>query len=272
MNKRIAPAPGLYRLRRRLFHFAVWCSVGLAAFGFASAAPHKQAILRGDFQETISQNVLLSGLFSERRRLATMGGAVVGSVVSGNPGMVIVGVSDGALDGTHIQSLNIAVGKHRPPPEVCLTVLTRDGDYWANNQYELPADAVAGDVVLLPYEKSRHLRVLQSYADTEIAVMASSGLCDAPSGEALLIGHAGSSRTHVRLYINSSGATDVYASFPDRDRVACKATGQTRFRYDYICTLEWPANQKGGAKITVIREQYGQDMPEASVVVVRGAP
>ncbi|KAA0911504.1 hypothetical protein [Pusillimonas sp. ANT_WB101] len=225
----------------------VLLAVASAASSVAIAAPPKMATLKGVFNETISQDVVVSGA-------------------------VIVGVSDNSvIDGKALGSLAIISEANSAASEVCLSVLTRDGVYMASNQYVFPPDTQPGDIVLLPYKKSLQLPFLAKYANLEVAVQAANGSCDAPTGNTYVVHRSDSAEQHqLRLYINSFNATDVYASFSDQNAVDCVPVEGRRTSFDYVCNVDVPAALKGAAEVTIEREIYGRELPKASVTVLYG--
>ena len=121
MAKELLPAREICGLLRRLLSLIIGCSVSVSTLCVAAAVSHKQATLKGDFHEIISDNIYLSG-FKGTSSVASS--ASFGIIASAEPieekesGTVIVGVSNGPLHGKQINSLAVAVGTERASAEV----------------------------------------------------------------------------------------------------------------------------------------------------------
>ena len=142
--------------------------------------------------------------------------------------------------------------------------------YWASNEYILPDNASAGELVLLPYDKSRRLSFLKKFDHSQIAVKVIKGGCASSGGSAYLVVRQGGQKlpSEVRLYVNSLGATDVHASFSGETPRPCRAVKGRRTFFDHECELEWPRDKLNTeAEVVVEREMHGRKLPRASMNV-----
>lgn len=212
----------------------------------ALAAPTITAQLKDRFHEVLRDDVVVSG-------------------------SVIVGVANASvLDGTALRTLAISPGL-APGAEICLAVTTRDGVYTALNSFVVPEATRPGQPVALPYDKSQYLARLGVYADTEVAIMASAGPCSVVAGKNYLVHRYGTARINtIRLFVNSFGATDVYASTSGPATDCTPITEGRRTTFDFICELALRQEDKGEFKATVQRERFGRQLPDVSVLIRHG--
>ena len=247
------------------------------------AAAPRRAVLQGEFREALYEDVAQvempqDGPVSESAvvaalppglELAILGGAAVGAAIRYASASVIVGVTAGSISGEGVRALAITAGSRAASPNVCLTVMTRDGVYRASNQYALPPDTAQGETVLLPYDKSRRLSFLKRFDPTEIAVKVTDGACSTAQERAYVAYRYGAAPLRaVRIYVNSEGATDVRATFPGQPGKPCVSLRGRRTLFDYECDLTWPgAAGRTSAVLLVTREQHGRQMRPARIAI-----
>lgn len=214
-----------------------------ALTGAAMAAPPLEAELVGAFFETEQVDVAVSG-------------------------SVVVGVTSAAVQGG--KSVDNLVLLHAAgDPQVCLTMLSRDGVYYSRNTFRLP-DAGAGQTVRLPYRSNLRDR-LGNYEASDLAMRASAGTCEHNSNVYYVLGTTGGAAPGaIRVFVNSFGATDVfYRSEAQGLEGACTPIAEgRRTSFDHWCDIPWPA---GGAKrvdIGIERERYGREMPAVTLSLV----
>lgn len=212
----------------------------------AFAQQPKLASLQGEFKEALNTDVVVSG------------GVIVG--IDGS----------GPFNGARLNSLVIRPGTTSASRAVCLRVVSRDGAYTASNNYVIPAGIQANEPVSLPY-LSRYLDRLREYGDTEIAISATMGECEADNGTYAVI-HSGSQPPkQLRLFVNSFNATDVYLTTSPGEEVDCEPLQGRRTSFDFVC--EWPLPDTSPAvmEITVKREVFGRALSPAKITVLRGS-
>lgn len=199
-----------------------------------------QAELAGIFNESHSPEVLVSGV-------------------------VVVGVlADTSLSGGGLRNIVISPVKiSSDSQQVCLIVSSKDGVYRSENTYNVPTNQGKTPVVL-PYEQSRYLQELSSYADGDLTALATKGACSEASNEKYIITtNTQQEKQNIRLHINSLMATDVYLSLENDELIHCDSLDGRNTNYDYVCTI--PAHYKDASplKIQVERERFGR--PQATV-------
>lgn len=233
-------------LLRLPFALFACCAAALLVNTAALAQQPKLATLQGDFKEALNTDVVVSG------------GVIVG--IDGN----------GPFNGARLTRLIIRPGTTSTPRAVCLRVVSRDGAYTASNNYVVPADIGANEAVSLPY-LSRYLDRLGEYGDTEIAVSATMGECEADDGTYAII-HSGSQPLkQLRLFVNSFNATDVYLTTSLGEEVSCEPLQGRRTSFDFVCEWPWPDTSPASINLTVKREVFGRALSPATITVLHGS-
>lgn len=214
-----------------------------ALTGAAMAAPPLEAELVGAFFETEQVDVAVSG-------------------------SVVVGVTSTAVQGG--KSVDNLVLLHAAgDPQVCLTMLSRDGVYYSRNTFRLP-DAGAGQAVRLPYRSSLRDR-LGNYEATDLAMRASAGNCERSTNLYYVLGTAsGPAPGAIRVFVNSFGATDVFyrSEVQGLDGVCTPIAEGRRTSFDHWCDIPWPGNGAKRVDIGIERERYGREMPAVTLTLV----
>ncbi|MEQ8859933.1 MAG: hypothetical protein RIC56_14920 [Pseudomonadales bacterium] len=204
-----------------------------------------RATLRGDFHETVQEEVSVSG--------SVVVGVAAASALSG----------PATLSGLIIPAA---------AQEICLTVVSRDGVYFARNTYTMPESALAaGSFAVLPFDETRRRELIGSFKDGELAMRATPGSCDAP-GIIYLVPAAGTTFETVDVLINGFGATDVYFSTAAGGEGECEEYREgRRTSYDYHCDI--PVAELGAGRTTVLveRERYGRPLGEVTIELDVGA-
>lgn len=214
-----------------------------ALTGGTMAAPPFEAELVGAFFETEQVDVAVSG-------------------------SVVVGVTSTAVQGGRSAG-SLLVRHAGDDPQVCLTMLSRDGVYYSRNTFRLP-EAGAGQAVRLPYRSNLRDR-LGNYDATDLAMRASAGSCEHSTNLYYVLDTTGGQPpAAIRVFVNSFGATDVfYRSEAQRLEGACTSiTEGRRTSFDHWCDIPWP---KGGAErveVGIERERYGREMPAVTLTLV----
>ncbi|HRO34848.1 hypothetical protein [Thauera sp.] len=218
-------------------------SLLVALTGAAMAAPPLEAELVGAFFETEQVDVAVSG-------------------------SVVVGVTSAAVQGG--KSVDNLVLLHAAgDPQVCLTMLSRDGVYYSRNTFRLP-DAGTGQAVRLPYRSSLRDR-LGNYEASDLAMRASAGNCEHSTNLYYVLGTAGGTAPGtIRVFVNSFGATDVfYRSEVQGLEGACTPiTEGRRTSFDHWCDIPWPGRSAERVDIGIERERYGREMPPVTLTLV----
>lgn len=201
-----------------------------------------QAELSGDFKESHSPEVLVSGV------------------------VVVGALSQLPLSGQDLKKMVISsAGFDTDPQQVCLVVSSKDGVYRSENTYNVVAHNKETPV-LLPYDQSRYLKELSSYTDGDLTALATKGACTEASNEKYIVSTDGSLSTQsIRLHINSLMATDVYLSLGDKELDCDPLNGRTT-NYDYVCVISAEDQTSLPLRLKVERERFGR--PQATVDLV----
>ncbi len=218
------------------------CTLLAALPGVARSAPPLEAELVGAFFETEQVDVAVSG-------------------------SVVVGVTSTAVQGG--KSADSLLLLHAAgDPQVCLTMLSRDGVYYSRNTFRLP-DAGAGQAVRLPYRSNLRDR-LGNYEAADLAIRANAGSCELSTNLYYVLGSASDQAPGaIRVFINSFGATDVfYRSEAQGLEGACTPIAEgRRTSVEDWCDIPRPS---GGERVDVgiERERYGREMPTVTLTLV----
>jgi hypothetical protein len=211
----------------------------------AGGAPPVRAELDGPFHEAVQEEVAVSG-------------------------SVVVGVAAaGALSGAAtLAGLVIPAAESR----VCLTVLSRDGVYFARNTFRVPPQAEGGDSVfiVLPFDGTRQRDRLAGYPAGDLAVRATPGSCDEAS-TTYLVATGGADSATIDVVINAFGANDVYYRTADGTEGDCaEFTEGRRTSYDYLCKVPRAALGDGRQQLVIERERYGRPLGEVTIELQLG--
>lgn len=155
------------------------CALLAALPGVATPAPPLEAELVGAFFETEQVDVAVSG-------------------------SVVVGVTSTSVQGG--KSVGSLLLLHAAgDPQVCLTMLSRDGVYYSRNTFRLP-DAGAGQAVRLPYRTNLRDR-LGNYEAADLAIRANAGSCEFSTNLYYVLGSASDQAPGaIRVFVAPSSA------------------------------------------------------------------
>ena len=218
------------------------CALLAALPGMATPAPPLEAELVGAFFETEQVDVAVSG-------------------------SVVVGVTSTSVQGG--KSVGSLLLLHAAgDPQVCLTMLSRDGVYYSRNTFRLP-DAGAGQAVRLPYRTNLRDR-LGNYEAADLAIRANAGRCQFSTNLYYVLGSASDQAPGaIRVFVNSFGATDVFyrSAAQGLEGVCTPIAEGRRTSFDYWCDIPRPS---GGERVDVgiERERYGREMPTVTLTLV----
>lgn len=218
------------------------CAVLAVLPGVAMPAPPLEAELVGAFFETEQVDVAVSG-------------------------SVVVGVTSTAVQGGKSVD-NLLLLHAAGDPQVCLTMLSRDGVYYSRNTFRLP-DAGAGQAVRLPYRSSLRDR-LGNYDAADLAMRASTGSCEHSTNMYYVLGSAsGQTQGAIRVFVNSFGATDVFYRSEARglEGTCTPITEGRRTSFDYWCDIPWPDGGAERVDVGIERERYGREMPAVTLTL-----
>ena len=182
-------------------------------------------------------------------------------------GSVVVGVTSTSVQGG--KSVGSLLLLHAAgDPQVCLTMLSRDGVYYSRNTFRLP-DAGAGQAVRLPYRSNLRDR-LGNYEAADLAIRANAGSCELSTNLYYVLGSASDQAPGaIRLFVNSFGATDVFyrSDAQGLEGVCTPIAEGRRTSFDYWCDIPRPS---GGERVDVgiERERYGREMPTVTLTLV----
>ncbi|MFO7542413.1 MAG: hypothetical protein R6W97_06320 [Thiobacillus sp.] len=183
-------------------------------------------------------------------------------------GSVIVGVlGNNASGGDSIQGLqltNPVSPRETSDSPVCLTVQSRDGAYFSRNTFNLPGGS-GGNLVRIPYDKSKFLDKLKRYSRNELAMLATPGKCENKTNGYYVIDAAATKPPEsIRVFINSFGATDVFYRAGGGSFVPCTPISEgRRTSFDYWCDVPWPRG--GKLNVDIQRERFGREMPAVAL-------
>lgn len=187
-------------------------------------------------------------------------------------GRVVAGLS---LAGLELPGeLAILPSQSEAGARICVQVMSRDGRYWAENNFVLP-EVVAGAAVHLRYE-SRYLEELNLAGADDLALLSFFGSCDADQErEYVLTSRAklSSGDRALIIYVNSARA-DTYAGIlnraqrekPQRCRVL---TEGRRTGYDTICELALREgdSELDALRIKIFRRKYEKSLRPVELTV-----
>jgi len=141
---------------------------------------------------------------------------------------------------------------------LCLRAHSRDGIYSSRNVYGLPEQA--DGVVRLPYSTAMR-DVVERFGAHELALAATLGDCEGEGSRYLLVGAVGEDEaSEVVLYVNSFGATDVFAAYGSAMDPCEYISEGRRTTFDFICRL--PAEVVHPAvEVELVRERFGRPQP-----------
>ena len=225
----------------------LWC-LGLSLVSLPAAAQPRLAQLSGPFHEVVQDEVSVSG--------SVVVGAIRASSLGG------MAVLQGLLVSSHETSL-------------CLTMQSRDGIYFAQNTFSVPASlpSAASLDVLLPYDATAHSQLLRRLGPSELSVRVGAGDCHQVS-EVLLVPSSatGVAAGDVILQVNAMGASDVIVESASGADVVCDAITEGRQTiYDHLCRIPEAWLVHPTTTLTLVRERYGRELPKVAVELGIGA-
>lgn len=158
------------------------------------------------------------------------------------------------------------------PQTVCLSVVSQDGVYSANNTYRIPPSAV-GNLIRADYTQSKHQQILIE-KDASIALKAQPGSCGNVSSDQYLITQNGPDNSDAQLIlkIDSLGATDVLVASRGADRKVTRGqcqqlAGDRKTGFDYSCTLPVQLPAQGATQVRIQRLRFGRKMPAITLMI-----
>ena len=186
--------------------------------------------------------------------------------VSGNVVVGVAGIS--AIAALAEDSAGVGFPRELAGSEVCLRVLSRDGVYFSESEYKIPAEA-AGQPVVLVYGEAPDDEIPGSYDAQDIAFATSPGACNVrPESYLVLRAGGGELGDDVRLYLNSFGATDVFVNVKNSEdpAISCAYIDEgRRTTFDFWCDV--PTKKLGNLPTTleIERERFGRAQPTVEV-------
>jgi hypothetical protein len=196
----------------------------------------------------------------------------------GVSGAVVVGVAAStAMSGSAtLAGLRIPVVPD-DVDHICLTLLSRDGVYFARNTYKVPDPAPKGSeipssLVLLPVSKAtKHPDIIPDFKLGDLAVRTTAGDCTDERASHLVASDR-SEFESVDLLINAFGANAVYYRTTDGTTADCVEFSEgRRTSYDYRCTVPIAALRQSNGAVTVERERYGRPLGEVEIKLILDA-
>lgn len=159
-------------------------------------------------------------------------------------------------------AVGVRVSDGAAADRLCLRAHSRDGIYSSRNVYGLPEEA--DGVVRLPYATAMR-DVVARFATHELALAATVGDCEGEVGSYLLVGAVGEGGTgEVVLYVNSFGATDVFAAYGSALEPCEYISEGRRTTFDFICTLPAAVVQPA-VDVELVRERFGRPQPAVTI-------
>jgi hypothetical protein len=218
--------------------------LGLGSQGQAFGATTVQAELVGDFYESVHEEVSVSG--------AVVVGVAAANALSGAAalaGLVIPAAAD----------------------RVCMTVLSRDGVYFARNTYLVPnpspepSQTEPDSVVILPFDGTRQAELIRGYGPGDLAVRTTPGDCKVAT-KTYLIARRQADFASVDVLINGFGANAVFYRTADGADGSCEEFIEgRRTSYDYRCVIPTAAFGKGPQQLFIERERYGRPLGQVDI-------
>jgi len=158
---------------------------------------------------------------------------------------------------------------------LCFQVLSRDGTYNSKNTYQIPM-GLSGDNLLVDYSHSQHQKFLnQEVSIDAVAVKVNLGQCSKSSESQYLASKLSKSSgedTHLRIYIDSLGATDVKLAARDQKKKVyksdCKMLQGARLTgFDYVCTLELSEAERSTLDVRIVRFKHKRKLDRVDIKV-----
>ncbi|RLA44225.1 MAG: hypothetical protein DRR04_10640 [Gammaproteobacteria bacterium] len=160
--------------------------------------------------------------------------------------------------------------------KVCVQIMSRDGRYWAENNFLLPDGALDGPIQLR-YD-SHYADELQAFESNDLAILSRLGACDDPANDKYVLSSRGklADRGRALLVFVNSARADTYAGVmnrPDREkpRKCRRIVEGRRTGYDTICEIALREDDAGleNLEIKVYRRKYEKSLkPETLLVVI----
>jgi hypothetical protein len=147
----------------------------------------------------------------------------------------------------------------------CLRVLSRDGTYSSTNQYLLESNTT-GDFLQADYP-TKYADLLSKYSETELAVLAYTGKCEANKVTDILVSTRGSQAdSKDAMILVSSGRSDVFLNIPlkvgGKKTIKCKRIEDgKRTGYDTSCKVNLSLLTTGTNELSLLRRKSGRMLP-----------
>ncbi len=187
-------------------------------------------------------------------------------------GRVIAGLSLAGV--SHDGDLAILPDENANSSKVCVQIMSRDGRYWAQNTFLVPAVKISGPVIL-DYA-SRYSQQLEETAAYDLAILSYQGACSSKkTSEFILTSRAKLSQQPEALiiYVNSARA-DTFASVVNRTsrmkpQKCRKITEGRRTGYDTICeiALQKEDTDLEQLRIKIYRRKYEKNLRPVDLLV-----
>ncbi|PLX59915.1 hypothetical protein [Sedimenticola selenatireducens] len=164
---------------------------------------------------------------------------------------------------------------------VCVQVTSRDGRYWAENNFLLPSNTAddeqpkINEPVSLQYD-TEYEDELKGFKLDELAILSYTHDCDHSRENsyfpATRNGFSGEKK-RLRIYINS-GRADSYVRVENpiegnnKSRMCRRFTEGRRTGYDTVCEIPWSSNLTlKPLKVDIYRRKYDKNLPKESFVI-----
>jgi len=198
-----------------------------------------QTTIITDIEENYSGKVAVSG--------SIIVGAVYGdAILNANPSDLIIITPDQQVDGS-----------------VCLSTKTRDGQYWAQANVDLPSDIQDG-IHIEPKNGWKFLKELKAYNRSDFAALARLGdNCQFdPQATILPVKYALDNQGPLQVSINSQRAIRVSAELQSSDNTPvkgdCKKSTSVGIRstaFNYLCSFDITTLETKGIKTLTVNRR-----------------
>ena len=155
---------------------------------------------------------------------------------------------------------------------ICFRVQSKDGTYFASNEYEISDKTYAGKIS--PEYPTQFKSILENFKTSELALLAFVGSCSEKKLKNVLISSR-SSETHLEdvVVLVSSGRSDVFLSTladnGKRKSLKCnRLIKGKRTAYDTECSVKIKDLLLGTNELSIIRRKSGRMLPSVKFNVV----
>ncbi len=230
---------------RRILFFTTALSIGALS---STASGQTRAVPTGPFEEIVNEEISVSG--------TVVVGVSSSEVLSGST----------LIDGFLIPATT---------DHFCITVRSRDGVYFARNNYHVPdRNSSPADYTLVSFDQTTsHENLLRTYQRDDLAIAGTTGSCETSDERWLVpLPRNGDAKT-VDVLINGFGATDVFAIMHDGLSIDCtEIRSGRRTSFDFRCQLPGAGLTHRDSEIKIERERHGRPLPEVTIKLAGTAP